>query len=323
MMLVPTAELLACLLRRVGLPPASMVYKLEGRGLDNEITMVELANGGRVVLRRWPKPRACEGPRARFLADHGVPAPALLAAEPDASLIEFVPGVLLGDLVDRGADTEETWRSVGAAFRRVHAVKFPPSLTGEVLPDHIRLIPADPGGVLHRQVDKVRPRLEKMLPAAVAYMPELHRLIDMAADELRVAPTALGHGDINLWNTIVGPEHTTLIDWDCARVCDPAMEVALLDKHTALFNGRGLPSAFFDGYGKGPVEPNTTLHRIVQTLAWAASSDWVCWGADPTLPAEFKQRIRGWHASLVRYLSEMPTHLTRLAALTSTGARRG
>jgi aminoglycoside phosphotransferase (APT) family kinase protein len=98
--------------------------------------------------------------------------------------------------------------------------------------------------------------------------------VDRAAGPLRGAATALGHGDINMWNVIVADDRAWLIDWDEPRVRDPAEEVALLDKHAWLFNGRGLGPAFFDGYGRAPVEPNTSLHRVVQTVRWAASGDW-------------------------------------------------
>lgn len=119
-----------------------------------------------------------------------------------------------------------------------------------------------------------------------------------------------------MWNIIVDGDDVTLIDWDYPRVGDPAMEVALLDKHAALFNGRGLPAAFFAGYGHGPTEPNTSIHRIVQTLAWAASEDWAAFA---TMPPDLSARAAQWHQTLLAYVARLPAHVERLAALIDRG----
>jgi NAD(P)-dependent dehydrogenase (short-subunit alcohol dehydrogenase family) len=44
-----------------------------GRGFDNQVHVVCLADGRQVVLRRWRRPREPELPRAAFLRGHGVP----------------------------------------------------------------------------------------------------------------------------------------------------------------------------------------------------------------------------------------------------------
>jgi aminoglycoside phosphotransferase (APT) family kinase protein len=119
-----------------------------------------------------------------------------------------------------------------------------------------------------------------------------------------------------MWNVIVDDagERAWLIDWEEPRVGDPAMEVALLDKHAALFNGRGLDGAFFDGYGHAPTEPNTSLHRVVQTVSWAASRDWASF-EQQDLPAELHERTRQWLRTLLAYVAELPAHLDRLRTL--------
>ncbi len=279
-----TRCLLGELLRAAQLPPAGGMESLRGRGFDNEVVVAALGGGRKVVLRRWKQPRPPEAVRAAFLAGHSVPAPAVLATSGEASLQEFVPGVLLGDLIEGGDCTPASWRSVGRAFRKVHAVRFPPGVSGSLLPDRIVLVPCDPVEVLHHQADSALAGLRRAFPALTACIDGLHEVIEAAGPALRGAATALGHGDINMWNIIVGPRRTTLIDWDQPRVCDPAMEVALLDKHASLFNGQGLHPAFFDGYGRPAREPNTSIHRVVQTLAWAMSADWEEFQADPGLP---------------------------------------
>ncbi len=138
--------------------------------------------------------------------------------------------------------------------------------------------------------------------------------MDQSAPSLRGAVTALGHGDINMWNILVDEDRVWLIDWDEPRVGDPAMEVALLDKHASLFNGCGLDQAFFEGYGQPPAEPNTSLHRVVQTLRWVASSDWDSCERQ-TLSAELHARTHQWLRTLLVYVARLPAHLQRLRSL--------
>ena len=309
-------RVLSKLLAEAGLPPAVEVSPLEGRGFSNEIVAATLAGGRRVILRRWPAPRLPEHARARFLADHGLPAPGLLAADEHASIIEFVPGEVLGDLIDDGRDSIQVWRLVGQAYRRVHDVAFPGGLTGEVRPHRIVLTPTDPVARLHADIENARIELHRILPERVADLLALHGAVQAAAGPLRAAKTALGHGDIHMWNVLVSASAVTLVDWDSPRVCDPAMEVGLLDKHASLFNGKGLPESFFEGYGHPPTEPNTSVHRVVQTLNWATSSDWAEFEADPGLSDELKRRARTWRPVLVDYLRDLPHHIHRLHMLT-------
>lgn len=131
-------DVLAELLAQANLPPVRSLATQTGRGFDTEISTVCLAGGRRAVLRRFRQPRAPEWPRARFLAEQDIPAPALLAANENGCLIEFIDGAVLGDLIESGQDTATTWRLVGDAYRRVHAVSFPAGLLGDEL---------DPGSV--------------------------------------------------------------------------------------------------------------------------------------------------------------------------------
>lgn len=184
-------------------------------------------------------------------------------------------------------------------------------------PDRFVLTPVDPVELLHRQIDDARPGLELLLPDCVAYLPGLHEVVQEAAVALRATPAAFGHGDIHMWNVLVMERSVTLIDWDFPRVADPALEVALLDKHASLFNGIGLPASFFDGYGQRAPEPNTSIHRVVQTMKWATGSDWSEFEADPELPEVLKQRTRRWLPVLLDYLRDLPWHLDRLRTLTA------
>lgn len=118
---IVAAELAA----EAGLVPAGGARPMLGRGFDNDVALVDLVDGDPVVLRRFREPRAPEGPRAAFLDGHQLPAPRLLAASAEASLVEFVPGRLLGDLIETGDADDVVWRAVGRAYRQVHDVVFP------------------------------------------------------------------------------------------------------------------------------------------------------------------------------------------------------
>ncbi len=149
----------------------------------------------------------------------------------------------------------------------------------------------------------------------VDVLPALRDVVDRAATSLRSPRTALGHGDINMWNILVTDEETTLIDWDSPRVSDPAVELALLDKHASLFNGRGLDPAFYDGYGALAPEPNTSIYRVGVTLAWATSQDWAEFENDPELSGDLKLRARDWHVKVWDYVARLPEHIVRLQSL--------
>lgn len=94
------------------------------------------------------------------------------------------------------------------------------------------------------------------------------------------------------------------------------MEIALLDKHASVFNSTGLPPAFFAGYGCQPTEPNTSIHRVIQTLEWAMCSDWDEIDNDPQISSELKQRRSvTWRPILLDYVRSLPRHVARLRAL--------
>src|SRR3989442_634008 len=85
----------------VGASPA-----ISGSPIAYEIHIAELADGRRVVLRRWHRPREPERAafleaRGAFLDANGVAAPRLLATTAHAGLYEFAPGALLGDTTGR------------------------------------------------------------------------------------------------------------------------------------------------------------------------------------------------------------------------------
>lgn len=225
---------------------------LTDRGFDNVVRLFQIAGGRTVVSRTGRSFGDAAIRRNRLLIERGVPTPAILAATERSALFDFAPGTLLGDLIDTQVCGSEAWRAVGAAYRRVHSVDADVDVISALGVD----VPTiDPVERAHADVEGSRTGIERRLPEAIRYLPALHALIDVAAHSLRSAPVRLLHGDVNMWNVLVDGHDAWIIDWDDPAIGDPAMEIALLDKHASLFDGVGLDAAFFEGYGQSCVEP--------------------------------------------------------------------
>ncbi|MGY4765290.1 aminoglycoside phosphotransferase family protein [Kribbella sp. CWNU-51] len=300
---MPTTEhLLHELVAAAGLPEVRSTKPLRGHGFNHEILRATLADSRQIVLRRRRQAsRPLPHGRTRFLSEHAVPAPALLGGNEHATLYEYIPGEMLSTLVDEDRMTDDAWRTVGTAFRRVHAVRFPSAMTGDFGPDALVLRPTDPVNDLHRLLADAEPRLSANLPFVIPHLRRLHAVIDEHAGPLRETPTALLHGDVFLANVIVGRSQTTLIDWDEPRVGDPAREIADLDERIHLINGGRLPDAFFETYGARP--STTAVHRLTGAMRWFAHGPFAGWDIDPGLDPDQRAQAIAWRNGLVAYLA--------------------
>jgi aminoglycoside phosphotransferase (APT) family kinase protein len=152
---------------------------------------------------------------------------------------------------------------LGAAVRRTHSVP---------VDDLARVLQAAPDLATYVE-DRGRSMLARMtlvgdpLPAAVQ-----RRLRDVAAwaeqavDQLRRAegagPPRLLHGDVSAGNVLWTPQ-PVLIDWEYARVGDPADEIGYVFGQNALRPDQR--EGFWRGYGAG-LEP-ASLARVVERAA--------------------------------------------------------
>lgn len=299
------------LLELAGLPAAQAAQQISGRGFENRIYRVQLVDGQQLILRCYPRERALETARAKFLEQFDLPAPKLYACNTQAALFSYISGTLLGDLIESGHADDTVWRAVAQTFRQVHNLRFPQGLAGTITAEGLTLQFADPVEQIHSWIEQAKAGLESRLPEIVPLLPELHRFTDLAAQDLRQDRVSLGHGDINMWNTIVNHEGAYLIDWDFPVVTWVTSEIALLDKHTALFNGIGLPEAFFQAYDPQLDRNLLLLYRIVHSLAWLASDDWDEF-AESDLPSEQIQRTRKWYDYLLGYTKKLEEQLRML-----------
>ncbi len=303
-----TRALLTQLLVAAELPTRIATRQLTTRGFDNEIFVVTIDGEERAIFRLRPEGTVVDAARLAFLASCGVAMPRLLAMQGRGELHEFIPGKVLGDAIEAGEMTKTKWRSVGAAFRQVHDVHFPGHLLGEIEPNRLVLRPIDPVAQLHAQIEEISPRLAIFAPEVGVAFQRLHPIVEALADRLLALPTSLVHGDVNMWNVMVDGGRAVLIDWDYPGVGAGLREVALLDKHASLFNGTGLPPAFFDGYGQ-PDSAIVGFYRVLETTQWALSDDWKEFN---DLRPELRERTLRWFTTLRGYVAALPEHVGRV-----------
>lgn len=277
-----------------GLPPAESAEPFPGLGLDNTLLRATLVGGHEVLLRQM-RPGPSPLRRHRFLEPLG--APRMWAADDGgASLVDFVPGEPLAAVAAAGRLDDVTWRLLGQAFARVHAVRFAPTLQGPYSAAGLTLISHDPAADLLEAVAAAEGWVRTHRPHLADQVPVLRRRIEVNADRLRGRESALLHGDANFHNVVVGLRSVVLIDWDVPEVGDPVRELAGLEGHAYLHGFRELPSSFHDGYGADVPRDLLRLYRIVGHLQVLSSPGWarmVSGAAD--LPAPVVAMLRGFY----------------------------
>ncbi|WP_349497509.1 phosphotransferase [Crossiella sp. CA-258035] len=308
----PLNQALGDLIAAAGLPAAAQVEPIGGDGLDNTLHLAVLADGRKVVLRQHEHPRPSPRAMAEFLAANQVGAPPLLAANDRGDrLVAYVEGVTLAEAVRAGTATDRVWQAVGRALAAVHAVGFPAHLHGELRPDGLRLTPADPVERLRAELAATQPWVREHRPALLPLLPAVDAALLAHAEELRAERPCLVHGDVNLFNVIIGHDRATLIDWDYPGVRQPLDELSAFQEH-AYLHGAELPPAFWTGYGRTVPENSLLLHRVVGCLGWLAGEDWAEWAADESLSAAAVTRVELWRRRLLDWIDRLPELLAHL-----------
>jgi aminoglycoside phosphotransferase (APT) family kinase protein len=191
------------------------------------------------ILRRPPRvplaptahDMAREARLLRALATTSVPAPTLVAAEPDPGalgapfhLTQRLDGWVIRDAVPPAFTTADAAPRVGAAFMDALAALHAADWRALGLADFGR-----PDGFLARQVSRWTKQLESYRQRP---LPDMGALAAWLADARPPdAPPTIIHGDYHLDNVIFAPRLppavAAILDWETATIGDPLVDVGL------------------------------------------------------------------------------------------------
>lgn len=189
--------------------------------------MLTFADGSSAVLRRsWAADT--EVAALRVAAEHGIAAPTLLALGEELMLVSAIPGTSHAPEIP----TEHRLRTLGAAAAALHAVELAPS---EHLPlRHHSIATVD--FVRWRARDGTTPLL-RAAEQAVATRPE------------PPSTPVLLHGDLWQGNTMwVRDDLVAVVDWDCAGVGHPGVDLGSLRCDVALMYGIDAVDTVLEGW---------------------------------------------------------------------------
>ena len=291
-------ELAAALLRQAQLTqPVQYIHPLTNNGITNHMALITLQDGAQLVLRtyHWPwddhdlhRPEKEKHLHA-LLRQAGVPVPAMLAhierAGQSAVLMEYVPGEDLGDIAPSLPDEarRQAWRSCGRMLRRAHAISYAEGTSGIIVGNDIQpfaecwawedTAPSWGHSQIHMILNHFQ-QLSKHRPDLARVDQELRRTLAKALPFLnRTLPTLL-HNDAHPWNVRVVCEDgqwqcSAWLDWEYAWVGDPNWDLVRMD----LFRRKPIgatPSAFWEGYGRYPAEPERSVYEL-HVYLWMAN----------------------------------------------------
>jgi aminoglycoside phosphotransferase (APT) family kinase protein len=291
-------ELVAELLHQAELAqPVQSIRPLTNSGITNQMSVITLQDGTRLVLRRyqwpWEAPDLNRPQKEKYVHDllrqAGVPVPTILAhidrTDESAALMEFIPGENLGDIAPSLPEEarREAWQSCGRALRLAHAISFPQGTYGIIVGDHVQPF-AEAGSWEERAPSWGHSQLHMTLDhfqQLCVHMPHL-KIVDREVRETlteslpylnRMSPTLL-HNDPHPWNVMVRLEGdhwqcSAWLDWEYAWVGDSNWDLVRMD----LFRRKpigGTPDAFWEGYGRYPTQPERSVYEM-QIYLWMAN----------------------------------------------------
>ena len=171
----------------------------------------------------------------RVAAEHGIPVPRLLAVSDDVMLLSVVPGTSAIPV----EATPERLAAYGAAGALLHAVHLAPTA---VLP--LRHRPLEPDDFATERARNGSSDLLRAAEAALARLPE------PASD------TVLLHGDLWQGNTVwADGELTAILDWDCAGVGHPGIDLGGMRLDAVLMFGVAAADGVLDGWERQAGRP--------------------------------------------------------------------
>jgi aminoglycoside phosphotransferase (APT) family kinase protein len=216
--------------------------------------LIEINSGGaahRAVLRT-ADPAAKDGNYVRIEAAalsrverSGLNAPRLIAVDDDgqqSGLVASLQTVLAGDTVVSQPRSEDRLHAVGAHLAEIHGLTTDPAPT---LPERRRPLEPDGGYTAEKRQSAENPTQRSRDGA---------RLLAAAAQELARRPRPTGerglvHGDAWLGNLMAADTRVTgLIDWGCAGVGHPGIDLGHARLSAACSYGLEAADVLLDGW---------------------------------------------------------------------------
>ncbi|HUG05861.1 MAG TPA: aminoglycoside phosphotransferase family protein [Candidatus Limnocylindria bacterium] len=279
-------------------------------GLDTATYRVTLGRGpatSDVVVRiyREYEHDAAEAVRREYAALTAVSAATVLAPKPilaDASgevigdpliVMSFFPGAPLPP----STDADEWVQQMADGLVAVHATPL------DQLPAHFRR-GETPAERVARIVGSPPKTTDALWDEVAAVLPR-------AGDSVTANASTLIHGDYWFGNTIwLDGRLTGIIDWDDARIADPALDVSIARNDIVVFSGPPMANLFLAQYerARGPLAGLVfwDLVACLSPIKWLAG--WVEGyqelGVDLPLP-EARARLEAWVASVLARLDRV------------------
>ena len=306
-------ELVDDLLARAGLTGPWQQEALGGVGYVNDHAGIALADGTRLVVRRyrWPWPGdepfdrgAKEAWLLPLLTGHAIPVPELLATTYGAALFTRVDGELLAE----HADAEHAWRDLGASLRRVHSLDFGFDAAGLVVSGGMAPFEEGTWGAWHvANAFSHATRLAASRPDLRIDVTAIGDVMEWARPLLDARPIRLLHNDPHPWNVLVHPVDgvwrlAAWLDWEFAWAADPQYD--LMKNGLQRVSDIGpTPSSFYEGYGSGLEEPWFSLYALGFHL----------WMANDAIAGE-RTNLQS-HRAAFAFVADLDAQLARLRDL--------
>ena len=261
-----------------------------GEGVTNRTCLVVLQDDTRYILREYEWPYATNddlkrAEKERYLHDlllrHDVPVPSILAQYDDESasavLMEYMPGQLLGNVVDTLTEVQraQAWRAAGTALRKVHSIRLPDGCSGVIVGERVQPFEEGSWGDFHfhQAVQHAENLLKRDLGLRFD-LASMKSVLKQAVPLLNESPAVLLHNDPHPWNVLVHEVAgrwtcSAWLDWEYAWSGDPVWDLVRAD----LFRLKRIgptPDAFYEGYGSSPREPNRSIYELSIYL-WMAN----------------------------------------------------
>ncbi|SDD33130.1 phosphotransferase family protein [Auraticoccus monumenti] len=253
--------------------PTPSARRLAG-SVTNQDFLVELADGGRVVVKTGPAAEIAAEvwtlPQAR---SSGVLVPDLLVGDPGGALLG-TPLLVIEWLPGEQPPSARAVQEAGRQLRALHATPrggagplvLPDGATGDAARGEHDTWP--------HQLEAVRAELDVVVEAGLLDAATA-RVVDAAARRLAAGrwaePGVLLHGDLKADHVFsVGDRLTGVIDWGAAAVGDPWWDLARASMMTPEHF-----AALLDGYGAFPtaaLEHRMTVY-VALWNAWSLASE--------------------------------------------------